>query len=135
MNGIWREAVQQVTALQVHVVGRRIDDPRLPHRRSFTANQGETNLASDVAGQLALQRDNAADRLFVGARPDRRLIVHLDQLRGDAQAIGFTSHAPLEDVVDAELVADCRTVLRTRRYCIIVVRAMTPSVSTWERPS
>ena len=56
--------------------------------------KGEPDSRGDIAGEIALQDEDAADRLFVGVRPAMRLIGSLDKMRRYPDSITFATDGP-----------------------------------------
>ncbi len=101
--------LQPVAALQIMFVGLQIVGWPPTGIRQFEADRFAECLPQrrdDVAGDLALDRENIGERLVVGLRPQVRIIRHLDQLGSDADLLPRLSHAPFEDVLDPELFRD-----------------------------
>ena len=57
-------------------------------------------------GDLVLHGEYVGDIAVVAFRPDVAAIGDIVELRGDAHAAAAPSHAALEDIADAEILAD-----------------------------
>ena len=66
----------------------------------------------DRLGDLALDRKDIGDVAVIALRPELRVGARIDQLGGDAHAVGQPMHRPLEHMRDAELLSDLAPVAR-----------------------
>ena len=59
-----------------------------------------------MVGDLSLDVQDVRDGPLVGFRPQLRLFRRIHQLRDDPDAVSGAADAPIEQIVDAELLAD-----------------------------
>ena len=84
-----------------HVLGR-LALGALVRRRLDPAAQRR----HDGRGHLVLDGEDVLELAVVALGPDMRLGLAVDQLHGDAHAVGGLAHASLDHVVDAEFLGD-----------------------------
>ena len=98
-------------------VGRQFSGPlalgALVRRRLDPAAQRR----HDVRRHLVLDRENVLELAVVALGPDMRFGLAVDELDGDAHAVGGLAHASFHDVVDAEFLGDA-----ARRHRLALVR-------------
>ena len=105
-NRLRGKAVEQGSPLQVGVIRLRLNRVDGRHGCKMSRLQGEPDSGGDIAGEIALQDEDAADRLFVGVRPAMRLIGSVDKMRRDPDSITFATDGSFDDIVDFQVGGD-----------------------------
>src|ERR1035437_3723901 len=81
------------------------------------AAESKLNLVRDFPRNLALHNQQAFQFAVISPRPDVCLIVHSNQLGGDANVLRIAAHSALKQVLDSEFTAD----LFQRRRAVLVM--------------
>src|ERR1700750_3281972 len=73
---------------------------------NFCGDDSRRDCAHDVLGNLVLNNKNVFECTIVTLCPDVLSAVRVDQLGGNAQAIGSLSYTPFEHIANTEFTPD-----------------------------
>ncbi len=106
LHALETAAIPVKTSLQICLIGLGPARRRASQHVDLVGHQFHCERPRDVSRNVGLQIQRFSHRPIVGVRPQVHFAARLDQLRGDADAIGFTANAAFKQIIGRELTPD-----------------------------
>src|SRR5207237_9958874 len=101
-----RAAQEELPAEQILRINLRIRRLVRSARRRPSGQQLDAESVDNCARDLVLHREDSGQLALEGSRPEVVAVDGADELSGDAYALAFLAHAPLQYMRDVQLAPD-----------------------------